>query len=405
MTLCLSISFVAPAVPQETTDHAAGRIEELLGERARALLDRDRAAFLRTIYPGSEDFLRRQTLLFERLSDLPLAGLSLSVDLEAYGDLARPSDEKRYPKADEITIPLTEERYRLDGYDRAAVIQDAYFTFVREGDRWFIGNDSDLDDLALYSQKNPWDLSEVALTAGRRILVVSSGCGGAPCPGAGPLVATAEAAIERVDSFWDRPWNKRVPVFAPDDPGDLAEIIQATFPIDNYVAFAFWTGGAGKSEGARIIADPSDFAASSAERVFSVLAHEFTHVATLPYRGSFMPRFLDEGFAQIVQYGGPSSILDSAVGAAGSVGLPEDYEFFIGDAAGVQLVYRESFSAASFIAEEWGPDALTRLYRRVGRAGVGPGTADHHVNEAFRRVLGSDIAAFEEAWASSIVGP
>lgn len=396
------------ASAQDQRPGAEAAIEDLLQKRARSLLERDRAAFLSTVYPGAPAYRREQASLFDRLAVVPLADLRYSADWETYGDLARPTDEKRYPDAEEIRIPLTVKRYRLRGYDKQAVIEDVYLTFVEDEGEWFVGGEDDLRDIGIETQKDPWDLDKVVLTEGHRILAVSSGCGKVVCDGVAELLTAARPAMARVDAYWDRPWNRAVPFFAPGDPDDLAAIIQATFSVDNYVAFAFWTGGAGKSEGARIIASPDAFATSSFERTFSVLAHELFHVATLPYRGSFMPRFLDEGFAQYVQYdaaGQPLTIFDAAVVASGDIDLPQDYEFFIGDSSDVQLVYQKSLSAISFLAERWGQDAVARLYRAIGSASSLEGTAEHHVDQGFRDVTGMNLDAFEKAWASSIVAP
>ena len=393
------------AYGQEADVSREQAIERLLEQRAKGLVARDRDLFLSTIYPRSRAFFRSQASLFDRLGGVPLGDFHSSADWEAFGDLARPSDVAAYPSADEVLIPLTVERYRLRGSDTEAVIQDAYLTFVRDGDEWFVAADDDLADVGIETQKNPWDLDEVALSEGGRLLAVSSGCGGAPCPGVDQLLEVGDAALERVNEYWDRSWNRDVPFFAPGDPSDLAQIIQATFPIENYVAFAFWTGGEGDSEGARIIASPDAFAGASSERNFSVLAHELTHVATLPYRGGFMPRFLDEGFAQYVQYdaaGRAPTVFDAAVVASGDIELPADYEFFVGDGTDVQLAYQKSLSAISFLAERWGDDAVRRLYRKIGSASSLDGTSAHHVDEAFRKVVGMDLDRFQEAWASSI---
>jgi len=405
----LALSFLVPpasALGQEPAG-AERAIERLLERRAEALLKRDRAAFSKTILPDARGFKQRQLQLFDRLAQVPLGSLSYEVDWGAYGDLARASDEARYQGADEVRIPLTIEHYKLAGYDKRAVVQDVYLTFVRQGNEWFIGSDTDLEDIGFLTQRNPWDLDEVAVTKGASIVALSSGCSGAPCPGVSVLLQAAEAAIDRVDRYWDRPWNRRVPFFAPDDPADLAAIIQATFSVDNYVAFAFWTGGEGPSEGARIIADPSNFEAGSFDRSFSILAHELTHVASLPYRGSYMPRFLDEGFAQYVQYdaaGRVPTVFNAAVRASGDDSLPEDYEFFIGDSGDVQLVYQQSLSAVSFMAERWGAARVTQLYRAIGASPGGAGTAAHYVDRAFKKVLGLGADAFARAWASSIFG-
>jgi hypothetical protein len=56
------------------------------------------------------------------------------------------------------------------------------------------------------------------------------------------------------------------------------------------------------------------------------------------------------------------------------------------------------------MAERWGEGRVTRLYRAIGSSGGDIGTATHHVDRAFKKVLGMGVDAFEKVWASSIVG-
>src|SRR5688572_29901170 len=92
-------------------------IQSLLDRRAEAFLARDRKAFLETIDKSSTRFAARQQRLFDNTDGISFADYDLVADWSRYGDLVRPSDVSRYADADTVSIPLTEERYRIKGFD------------------------------------------------------------------------------------------------------------------------------------------------------------------------------------------------------------------------------------------------------------------------------------------------
>jgi hypothetical protein len=136
-------------------------IESLLDRRSTAVIDRDRDAFMSTIAPGAGDFRKRQARLFDRLAELPIATYELRAAWERFGDLARPTDRRAYREADAVSIPVTEEYYALEGIDPRPAAEDLFYTYVRRGDEWFIAEDTDLDELTMYSARHLWDMGPV----------------------------------------------------------------------------------------------------------------------------------------------------------------------------------------------------------------------------------------------------
>ncbi len=393
----LMLSGGTPAQGQTTARIDA--IQDLLDRRARALIEHDKQMFLATVGPKGSEFFDKQSSLFDHLSQLPIASYSLIVEPQRYGDLARPSDRDRYAGAEEVAIPLTTESYRLAGYDNDPVAQDVYYTFVQRDDDWRIESDTDLDDLGFNTQRGPWDFSAVDVSRTEHFVGISGDCSG--CPTADTALSVAEEALTIVDRFWSQPWSRRVPVYAPQGFEELSSIIQATYPVDNYVAFAFWTGGEGENPGARIIVNPDRFLGADRDRALSILTHELFHAASLPHSGPFIPRFVEEGLAQYVQYEGSDSVIAGA--DASSAGeLPDDYRFFVGSTDALLQTYRTSLSAIGFLAERWGPSKLERFYVRLGRRGNDPGTTRYQLDSAMRDVLGVSSKKFEALWASSI---
>ena len=328
-------------------------------------------------------------------SSLPLRTYQLVPKFDDLGDLSRPSDLRRYPGADEVRIYLVQEQYAFESYDPKRVFQDLYLTFVLQDGTWTVASDSDLDGLGLLSQTNMWDFGVPEVARTENLLGL-----GAPGTDLQGLLAVAEEARRKVLQRWGGPWSGRTVVMQPADAEQIAEIIQATYDVSPYVGFAFWTGGAGDFPGARIIAEPGAFAAASRDRALSILTHEMFHVASLGSSGGHTPLFIEEGFAQWVQFADDPGALARA-DAFGDGRLPKDHDFFTGSAAEIFAAYQESLSAVRYLVDRWGVDKAEKLYASIGDAS-GPGTEEWHIDRAFREVLRMPFKEFEEAWASSI---
>ncbi len=394
----LMISLLVTGAP--SSDAQASRddaIQSLLDRRAKAVRDRDRTAFMATVGPKGSDFYAAQSRWFDNIGDVPLASYELIADWDAYGDLARRSDRGRY--GSDVAIPRTIERYRIEGIDEKPVNQDLYLTFVEGSEGWTIRSDTDLDRSGFMTARSPWDFSPVSITRKAGLMAIAGRCPG--CPQAGGVLDVAHQALRAVDRYWLEPWSRSVPIYIPQGSEQLSRMIQATYPVDNYVAFAFWTGEEGQDPGSRIIVNPSGFDPSDGGRALSILTHEMFHVASLPSSGPFVPNFLEEGYAQLVQYDSDDSVIAGADALAGDR-IPDNYEFFLGDGDDVLRVYRSALSLAGFIEERWGAASLRELYVRLGKRGVQPGTARFHLDDVLERVLDVDATRLESLWRDSI---
>jgi hypothetical protein len=400
--LIAAIVLIPPgATGSVPADDERTAIQALLDRRADAILERDRTAFVSTLAPAERGFRRRQVRLFDNLGDLDLASYELEADWGALGDMARAQDRAGYRDEEAIAIPLTHERYRIARYDERLVHQDLYLTFLKIEGEWRIGGDDDLEDIGLYSARNLWDFSSVRTEESRHFLAIEPDC--SRCAAGEYLVRLAEEALRDVDRYWTRPWHRHVPLIAPGSSAQLARIIQSTYPVENYLAFAVWTGGAGQNPGVRVIVNPERIA-TAGEDVTGILTHELTHVAALYSRGSFTPSFLDEGLAQYVGLNGEGEAISGSHGSARSRGarLPEDYEFFIGDGASVYDTYQTSLSAVAFFIERFGFRRFQRFYATLGRVTRVPGTFRYQFDRALEKTIGMGTREFERAWASSI---
>ena len=386
-------------------------IQELLDARAAAIREGDRAAFLAGLAPYSRSFVARQRAFFDRVSTLPLASYRLVAAWDRFGDLARPSDHARYDDAAKVSIPLTEERYRIEGIDRDEAVEDTYFTFVKRGDDWLIAEDTDLEDLTLYSGRHLWDFGEIESARSRHLLQLSHPCEtGGTCPATDhDYLPLAERALARVEALWKAPWKREMVLLIPNDQAELRRLIQATFDLEDFVAFAYSSVDVSKSveyTGHRMIVNPEAFAGRSEETVVSILAHEMLHVASRYSSGPFVPFFVDEGIADYVGTAGDPSALGfftQDVAAGNFDGrLPDDYQFTVGTGTEIYRSYQKSQSAVRFFIDRWGLRTFTRFYRSLGSKKIVPGTAEYHLSRSLKKTTGLDLEAFEQAWADSI---
>ena len=390
---------------------ARAGIERVLEARSKAVVAGDKRAFMATVAPGSQAFVRDQARLFGSLSQVPLQSYRLRAVWGRYGDMVRASDRGRYPRAQRVAIPVTEERYRIRGFDGAPVEEDLFYTFVRQGGRWLIASDSDLNDLGLGSARQLWDFGPVTVSRSRHFMLLSHPCsapiGCAQLPS--DVLGVAETALQRVDRFWHVPWRHRIVISAPTTTAELRRILQAPFDVNKFVAFAVSSEDIEhglRFIGHRIILNWRTVANRSRGSVLTILAHELTHVATRSSSGPEIPTFVEEGIAEYVGYNAdPSSLsyLNSVVSAGGFDGkLPRDYQFTTGSATDIFLSYQKAESAVAYFIDRWGLGRFVRFYRELGRQRVVTGTPRWHLDHALRHAIGNGFAQFQKQWASSL---
>jgi hypothetical protein len=403
----IAVTVIAPTAQADQR----AEIQDLVDARARAILNLDRRGFAATLAAARPAFRREQMALFTRLAKVPFRSYRLRVRWDRLGDLARPSDRERYPAANGVVIPVTEERYRLAGYDRTAAVEDVFFTFVDGRDGWRIASDSDLDDVALYSARHPWDFHRLRSRESGHFLLLEPAC--STCASA-PAAALrlAESALQRVSRYWQQPWHKHIPVIVPNGTADLSRMLQLTFDVENFVAFAVSTvdldNGVDYS-GHRIVLNPDAFDNRTSDSTLDILAHEILHVATRKASGPFVPTWIEEGIAEYVGHEGstlPLAFLFQDVTAGSFDGrLPEGFEFTIGNGVDIFRSYQKSYSAVSYFIGKWGLRSFVAFYRRLGRIEVAPGLPEFHVDRAMRDTIGVGLDQFERAWAGSIDSP
>jgi hypothetical protein len=399
VVLAVVLVVTLPTGPSAAQDPVA-EIRQLLTVRAEAMLDGDRAAFLATVDGSDAAFAERQHRLFDGFQDLGVASYRLDLTTRYWPELTTSRERSRYGSAADPHLFHVEERYRLPGYDTEPALEDLFLTFIRRDDGWVVASDTDLDDLTLYSGRKLWENGPIITRRSDHFVYVSH-----PdlVSASATILEQAERALDRVDHRWPLPWHQRVPIFAPSSTEELRRILQATFDLDVFVAFAY--SGVDRARGwdlvgHRIILNWPNFSRFPDTTQEDILTHELLHIATREYNGPAVATWVDEGVAEWISGDADDFYLTEAV-VEGTFDrrLPRDFEFITGPDGDILGAYEESSAGARYAVERFGPDEVAQFYRLLGRARVVPGTSRYHVDRAMQATWDVPFDAFQSKWA------
>lgn len=394
-----------PALPAAgRTEPWEAAVDDLLARRSRAVAQGNEDGFAATMTDAPASFRRQRLLWFARIRELPVAGYVLERDGDGFGDLGPALPRRR--GFDEIRGVEVIERISLRGYDRVPTAEGLYLTVGRKGDRWSVLADDDLEDIGLWSARDLWDFGEVRTIARGGVLVVyHPGGGGA----ARRILDATRAAVSRIRRDWPFEWPERVVVHVPRTSRELARILQTSFDLGPFVAFASSSvdrrDGGWRLGGHRVYVQPGSFFAQPEASRGDILAHEVLHIATRDMASPYAPSWLEEGVAQHYGEGGAavSGALAAHVGAGRFDGaLPDDAVFTAGDRGEIRFSYEASYDFVRWLSRD-DRRAGARLYRALGRRDpVSPGTWRYHLDRAVRDVFGSSFRALEGRWAARV---
>jgi len=360
------VSVPAPSHVQSGTNTVppTTAVVDLLERRSRAVLARDRAAWLATVDPRDVALVQRQGDLFDRLADLRPTSWSYILQDGDSGLAAA----RRSALGGGAFLAHVRLAYRL-APGVGEVERDQHLTLVQRDGRWLVGGDQDG-----LQQRDLWDLAPVTVARGSRSVVVAAR--GAPVPAA-RTAAEADAAARRVDGVWGDDWPRWVVVLVPGTLADMGTLLDRTDTAGLSQLAAVTTGelrsrgvARGRTTGDRVVVNPVAFPGLTALGRGVVLTHELTHVATRAGAVSAPPVWVDEGFADYVAY------LDTTLGvrdvAADLLGnpkalaalrdLPVDKAF--DPAAGeVGPAYAAAWLAMRFVAQQGGTPMVVDFYR------------------------------------------
>jgi hypothetical protein len=397
----LAVPVVAEERPQA---ELYSGVRALLERRQEAMLEGDRRAFMTTVDYANDRFVRRQRLLFEGFQRIGLSEYRLELTDRYWPELTTDREVAKYGSEFQPTVLHVEERYQLRGFDRQPAVEDLYLTFVRRAGEWLVASDSDLADLMLLTARKLWEFGPIDVQRSEHFLYVSH----PDLRSAGQaILGSAERALGRLNDAWPLPWSRQVVLLAPSSTEELRRILQATFDLDVFVAFAYSSVDRERDfdlAGQRVIFNWENFSQHDEAVQQTILVHELLHVATRELTGPMVPAFIEEGLAEWASEGGSTYLLNRRIAnATFDRELPRDYQFFTGSDEDILLSYQESFTAAQYAMARYGRDAVARMYRILGGVRMEAGTPLYHVGQAMREAFGTDLETFEDRWASWVL--
>jgi hypothetical protein len=382
-------------------------VSELLDGVARAFLDGDADALRVRLHDPGSAFAQRWLERLENISDVPLATYRLVVE-PTTGDLA--TDDVRQRFGDPTRVVHVREHHEIDGYDLdGPAVESLFLTVVRTEDGWRIASDSDVNHLGLTSAVHLWDIGPVSASEGGPFIVLHHPDVADRVP---QLIQEAQAALDDMQRRWGLEWSGRVPIIVPRDQDELARLLNVTFELDNFIAFATATAdrdlGVYELTGSRVVINPDRFLDRTSETRRLILAHELLHVASRPHAGPFTPAWVEEGVAQRLGEDRSTTgtrLVDAQVARGFTGDLPLDAEFTTGDRDRIWLSYQLSFSFADYLVGAYGEEALARFYASLGRGSVGePGRRAYHLDRAAEEVYGRSLDELRTEWVRALRG-
>ncbi len=392
-------------LPDQLPDRLAERaaeVQALLDARARAVLRRDRLAFLAGVDPQATAFATRQAALFDALADVPLTAWTYTMDA-AQAQLPDATLDARYGSwwAPRVVLGVG-----LEGIDTDPAESTQALTFVQRDGHWYVAADDDFLARGATTARELWDGGPVSVVRGARSLVLGH-------PGSLPqlrrLATDVDAAVPRVTAVWGTGWSQRVAVVVPADQAELGRLVTARGSLSPIAALAVSgpvRGGSARG-GDRVLVNPPNLALLGAVGRRVVLTHEVTHVAARSATGPATPSWLSEGLADHVGFLGtgvpvPQVAVElSAEVRAGRVPaqLPIDSSFG-GDDPALSSAYQQAWLAVELLVKTYGQPRVLALYRDLGaRSGDDAG---RDLEQALQEQLGTGIAPFTAAWQASL---
>lgn len=388
-----NVSWATPS-DGESARTSSSDVQTALNTYARALVDKDREAFLSVIDAGNPALLQQQQEMYSRLEAVPFSDYKIEVSSQSETTpgtvVAKVS----------IASTLRESFTELPSGQRAA------FLMVRRDDGWKISGDASLQALGRNRNAELEDFGQVAVLTGDHVIVLYH-----PSEESTAIAVRdkAEQAFPQLEKALPRTELPKIPIRVYDDK----QQIDLAYPGQ----WQTWAGGAaralgsGAAQGGEIIISSGIYNSSGDDGYNSdMLAHELTHVALFPHQGARTPPFLIEGLADYVAGMQPVQLLRDKLRAGGSFSpqLSDLYEpggfsaLLTTEAA--TLAYEESDTAVAYLEERYGNEKVMSLMAEFKRRENDTGNQDRIVDEVFRSELGIGWGDFERDWSHYVTG-
>ncbi|MEY2569505.1 MAG: hypothetical protein QOE35_4034 [Actinomycetota bacterium] len=382
-------------VAATAADDPLPAVRQVLAARVGAVKGGDRAGFLATVDPKAPAaFKTAQGRLFDGLRTVSLSTFDLQARTDMTGDLSAGLAAK-YGNA-RVFLPETRMVTRIAGYDERDAVDGLWYTYVQRDGKWYIGGDTDLEDVGLLTSRGLWDFGPVQLQRTDHFVILSHP---EQAERAKALIGIAEEAAVALAGRWDQPWSGKIPMVLAGSLDELAKVLQSTFDLTKFVAFVVYQplrDNGWSTTAPRLYVQDKNLSKYAHDFQLSTLTHELDHAAVAPYAGPAIPAWVHEGVADWVATG-ESTAERKPGGSDGK--LPRDYEFTTGSGTAIVRSYAESRSAISYLAARFGTGAPSRLIRTLGDLGPVAGSVDANVDATMRKLFGVSFDQFQAGWA------
>jgi hypothetical protein len=369
----------------------------LLDRRAKAVLAKDKAAFMADVDQTDPAVTKRQGLLFDNLAKMPFAELRFELAVtHSYVHLLAESARDRYHQAAyAVGVAVS---YKITGIDATVVSTPWVPVFGYSGGKWLVAGELDDKSLPFGVGGQPWDAAgPISVVRSKRVVAVIS----ADDANRGPFILEmAETGLDEVAAVRSGGWDGKVLVTAvqdqrifdryfADSPDRVAQV--AAIAVPYYDRIPNWNSQP-KYATTRVVFNPQELSAQPDELAHD-LTHEFAHAAMGPVTNGNTPRWLVEGFAEYVAYKPSrvsSSVIKRAIGDLSvDGGLPTDDAFYR-----EPRNYVGAWLACKMTAERYGEAKLIALYERFQNA--------PSAEAAIREVLGVERPTLESQWRAYV---
>jgi peptidase MA superfamily protein len=347
-----SLKPTAVATPGEAVQRNTA-VTTVLAARSKAVLTRDKAAFLALIDPQARAFRARQSVVFDRLKKVPFDNWTYEYASE--GPELPAARATALPKGSWVARVFL--KYTFRGAD-LPVGQEQQLTLVPRGGAWLLAGDSDGGG----SGKDIWDIGPIKVVKSKSTLVIGAGTASS----LRRYATDGDRAVRDVGRVWKHSWSHRPVVIVPRTQHDMGVITG--------------DGGKGLSQIAAVatgyrvvVVNPSAYKRLGDLGRRVIMAHELTHVATEPISHTEVPIWMTEGFADYVAYRAvdlPSGLIAQDIlrqvrtkGAPKFLPDDADFDKSRGD---LSPAYEGAWLACRMIARTYGEKKLMALYLAFG---------------------------------------
>jgi hypothetical protein len=280
--------------PFEPSDADFEAVDRVLAARAAAAEAGDVGAFLATVDPRQPKLVAQQRTLAANLARLDVSRMTYVVERDALVPAGPvPGDAPRFRA-------LMTEHVELRGTLSGAVVNPVQMTFVRRGDKWYLGaeNQRKREDSYESPQERPWFGGPIAVTRSGRLTVLVDRSQSASLPGL--LQSVSDDIAYTADVLEVEP--ERVLLVDATSNGlsvDFSALSKEEAAAVSFPLFGLGDDGEPARVGSAIKINPE--LVEQALEQDGLMRHELTHFLLRDLNES-QPKWVSEGIASYVEY-------------------------------------------------------------------------------------------------------